>query len=259
MDRSFLSHTALINASRNFICIRTATYEDAQEANFLRQVFSGRQGELENTVFALLTPDGQTPLSRTGRSPQFAFRTPEEMAAAMEQLAQRFPGKAKTPVNALPVMKDVRLAVNVAACDGLPLLIVYGKNKQQLEKLEQALLPLAFSAELAGKFSYVMTTNPQDLTAIGRYDPKNYGYLAVDPNAYGTGGQVKYQWSAAVKPDQLASALATIANGTSKTNKNHQQHVRNGMRQGISWETEIPVEDKMSLRAMQQRRQRKQR
>jgi len=60
MDESFLSDTNIIRESRNFVCIRLATYEDSAEADYLRQVFSGRSGELDNTVFALMNPDGFT-------------------------------------------------------------------------------------------------------------------------------------------------------------------------------------------------------
>ena len=37
MDRSFLSDKELIKTSRAFVCIRTATYEDKQEAEDVRQ------------------------------------------------------------------------------------------------------------------------------------------------------------------------------------------------------------------------------
>ena len=259
MDRSFLSNDALVNASRNFICIRTATYEDAEEAEFLRKIFSGRGGELENTVFALLAPDAQSTLSRTGRSPQFAYRSAQAMAAAMNDLALKFPGKPETPVTSLPVMKDVRLAVNVSACDGLPLVVVYGKDEEQLKELEKEILPLAFSPNLSGKFTYAKTTNPNDIDTIIGFDKDEYGFAVIIPSQYGISGKVRYQWPAAVEPAQLGSGLLALANGTSKVEKNHNQHVRGGMNQGILWKTAIPVEDKMSLRAMQGRQQRNRR
>ncbi len=59
MDRSFLADADVIAASRMFVCIRPATYEDAGEADFLKKIFVGRSGELDNTVFVLLAPDGE--------------------------------------------------------------------------------------------------------------------------------------------------------------------------------------------------------
>src|SRR5262245_35972314 len=118
MDRSFLSRPGVVAASRRFVCIRPLTYESAEEAKVLESLFIGGSGELENTTFALLGPDGRTRLARTGRSPAFAFRDPEQMAAAMQDLAARHEtGASKRPA-ALPVCADVRRALDVAACDG---------------------------------------------------------------------------------------------------------------------------------------------
>ena len=58
MDRSYLSNKEVIEASRDFVCIRLATYENVAEAKILKSIFTGRSGELENTTFVLLAPDG---------------------------------------------------------------------------------------------------------------------------------------------------------------------------------------------------------
>ena len=73
MDGSFLSDDQVVVASREYVCIRLATYEDEREAEFLRRVFTGRSAALENTVFAILSADGTKPLVRSGRGPFFAF------------------------------------------------------------------------------------------------------------------------------------------------------------------------------------------
>jgi hypothetical protein len=55
MDRSFLSSDKLIKATRDFVCIRTATYEDKQEAAFLKWAFVGSTGgELRNFGYCIL-------------------------------------------------------------------------------------------------------------------------------------------------------------------------------------------------------------
>ena len=256
MDRSFLSNPTLIAASKNFICIRTATYEDANEAEFLRKVYSGREGQLDNTVFALLSPDGQTNLSRTGRSPQFFYRSPEAMAAAMDVLAFGYQGNPATEITSLPVMKNVRLAVNVAACDGLPLMIVYGKDQEQLRAMEKELLPLALSEQLSGKLIYAKTCDPKEVEGIAGFNSGQFGFAVVTPDQYGVNGKSQHQWPSAIKQEQLQAGLLAFVNATSKVQKNHNQHVRAGRNQGIYWETEIPVEDKMSQRAMQRPPQR---
>ena len=53
MDERFLSDAQIIAASREFVCVRTATYESAKEAKFLLTVFKDRFGNLQNTVTAI--------------------------------------------------------------------------------------------------------------------------------------------------------------------------------------------------------------
>ena len=86
MDRSFLSKPEVIAASRQFVCVRLTTYEDEIEAKFSKDLFATRSGEVENTTFALLAPDGKTRLSRTGRSARNVFTDAAEMAAAMKRI-----------------------------------------------------------------------------------------------------------------------------------------------------------------------------
>src|SRR5690349_925411 len=87
MDRSFLSRTPVIQASRRFVCIRTLTYEDAEERDFQRTLFIGGSGDVENTTFCILSPDGKQPITRAGRSIGQIFQSPEQMAAWMSQAA----------------------------------------------------------------------------------------------------------------------------------------------------------------------------
>jgi hypothetical protein len=80
MDRSFLFQPQVDAASRNFVCVRLATYEDETEAAFLKAFTSTKSGQLENSVFGILAPDGQQKLIRSGRGPKHAFAGPAEMA-----------------------------------------------------------------------------------------------------------------------------------------------------------------------------------
>ena len=56
MDRSYLSHAGVIAASREFVCIRPLTYENAAEAPYLESLFRGRSGNLENTARQRILP-----------------------------------------------------------------------------------------------------------------------------------------------------------------------------------------------------------
>ena len=133
--------------------MRLATYEDAEEAKLLRKIYTGRSGGLENTVFAILSPDGERELVRSGRSPHFSFRSASDMASAMKRISQQYAAKDSDHDKALPTMATVRLALNVAACDRQPLIVVQGENETQRKALEDRLATIAWSDEFIGQFA----------------------------------------------------------------------------------------------------------
>lgn len=251
MDRSFLSDVGVIKASRDFVCIRLASYEDAVEAEFLKTIYVGSTGELENTVFVMLTPDTKTNLCRPGRSPNFAFRSPGQLAAAMKKIAMEYPEKERVVdyIPALPQLKTFRLGLNVSSCDGLPSLICVGSTAAEVKQLNSKLAPLAFDESLAGKFGYASALAGKELDAIVGYDQQT-GILIVRPGEYGMDGTLEKAFATDVDLEELRTFLIEFANSASKDSKQHNQHVRNGRRLDKNWETEIPVTDPMSLRAM---------
>src|SRR4051794_5498010 len=94
MDRSFLSQPEVIAASRRFVRVRLTTYEDREENDFLKALWVGRSGEVENTLFTLLAPDGKRTLVRPARSARHAFANAEDMAAALNRIAGDFEPRA---------------------------------------------------------------------------------------------------------------------------------------------------------------------
>src|SRR5688500_20358167 len=119
MDRSFLSDPAVIAAARRFVCVRLLTYEDGAEAAFLKDLVPTGSGELENTVFAVLSPDGKRPLARPARSARQSFGDAARLAAGLGRIAAAHPAAKAADLAApeLPAVPTVTLAVNVAACD----------------------------------------------------------------------------------------------------------------------------------------------
>ncbi|MEZ4545987.1 MAG: hypothetical protein R3C24_19085 [Cyanobacteriota/Melainabacteria group bacterium] len=109
---------------RNFVCIRTMTYESAEEAKVLRSIWG--RGDLQNTVFAILDPYGR-PIVNGQRSPQRIFRDSADMASYMDQVAAHY--RSYGDPTWLPVVDTVRLGLNVAACDSRPLVIVVAPTK----------------------------------------------------------------------------------------------------------------------------------
>ena len=250
MDRSFLSDKAVIEASRDFVCIRLATYEDADEAKILKNLFSGPSDNLENTVYAMLGPDGKTRLTRTGRSPGFAFGGHPEIAAAnmaaeMKKIAKKHKVTGK-PINpeefGMPYLADVRLAVNVSACDNLPLVIVSAPDEATKKSLEKKLLPLVWHADYRGQFTVVSAKSGEDLEIIKGASAKP-GITIVQPDEYGQSAKSLLFVSAESDRKAFQDSLDKALGKFNSKEKDWGEHVSKGNRTGVHWETAIPVTD----------------
>ena len=235
----------MVEASKDFVCIRLATYEDAEEAKFLENIFTGRSGQLENTVFVFLEPGGNRRLTRAGRGPQMLFRSPQEMAREMKKMAQRFPLRESDQVPRLPQMKNFRLALNVAECDARPLVVCLSQDTDQLKGLQDKLSPLTFNEDLCGRFNYASVSDPQDLSEISGELPED-GYLVIAPGEFGTDGALQKAFSSDVSAEELAAGLAGFADQFNRRQKEHRSHVRKGQQNDVEWQTAIPVTDPMS-------------
>ncbi len=261
MDRSFLADEHVISASRKFVCIRLATYEDAEENKILADIFS-RQGVLENTVFALLSPDGKTKLVAAGRSPVWAFggvngpginAQPEiaiqKMAATMEAIALSFPGKGKTDEGSapLPYIADMRLALNVSAADRQPLVAVFAKDKDQRKKMEQELAKVAWSDQFIGEAQYVLAGDPAEFKTIENFEPRT-GYVVIQPGTFGLTGRVIDVLDAETNASQLVGPLAQALGKHQPSELTYDQHRQAGAKAGARWESKTPNQEQGSGR-----------
>ena len=247
MDRSFLSDEQLIKASRDFVCIRTATCEDKTEANFLKSTFLRRAGgDLRNFGFCILSPDGKRQLRRSNRGPNFVYANSQEMAGDLRQISKQYSAKVtgKESNPAVPQMKSVRLGINVASCDGLPSVVVAGKKQSEVDRLNKKLSAVIWNEELAGKFICASTTNLNDLSIVAGAKGKT-GILVINPDAYGMKGKLIEAIDADVSNENLKTSLAFAAETSIRNSKSHGTHVRNGRRTGQIWETEVPVPDRI--------------
>lgn len=242
MDGSFLSDPAVVAASREFVCIRLATYEDKAEAAFLAKLFRGRDGQLQNTVFALLSPDSKEVLTRTGRGPHFAFRNPDEMAAFMQEVVSQYEVQEIAPM--FPVMKNLTLALNVAACDGLQLVISVTSGASDVEsRIAQS----AWQPQLIGQFVYARAT-PEELKPISGVQVEE-GMVIADPDDFGISGLAIAELGGEATQEAIAAAMRTALDNRLPKTMNPREHIRAGVQLGIDWATAIPVTDQQSLRA----------
>lgn len=254
MDRSFLADQDVIAASRKFVCIRLATYENADENEVLKGVFAPG-GVLQNTVFSLMSPDGRTSLVRAGRSPAWAFggqvgrgihqQPPEviaKMAQTMEAIALAYPGKDK-PVGRvpLPYLADLRLALNVAAADRLPLVAVFG-NAAQRKQMEQQLEPMAWADEFLGRALYVPVTQQEEFKAVSGLKTKA-GYVVIQPDIFGLKGKVIKEIPIQSTAAQVKQSLLMALGQHQPSTLTYEQHRSQGAAAGQRWESKTPNTD----------------
>ena len=242
MDRSFLTNRDVVEASRDFVCIRVATYENESEAEFMKSLYT-RNGTMENTTFAMLAPDGKTKLSKASRGPH--GRT-SSMVQQMNKFAKTYPATNEPLV--VPAMQSVDLALNVAACDNLPLVVVSAKDQTELKSIEDKLINAVWSPELRGQFVYARTTNAADLKILvgKKYES---GVMVVMPGNFGLMGQIYDRISADTKPEEFKERLQQAAATFKRTPASHNEHVKSGIALHIEWKTKLPETDAQSVRA----------
>lgn len=240
MDGSFLSDAEVIDESRKFVCIRLATYENKEEAALLKTIFIGRSGELENTTFAILSPDGKRQLVRSGRSPDFAFRSIGTMASTMRRISSQYGARGED--SELPVMSDTRLAINVASCDNQPLVILRASKRERLNELKEKMSKIAWSDDFIGQFLYVTTTDSADLKAIRGVDASSE-IVVIEPGNFGIDGDVLAQLKGDANNASLKAALDLAIVLHQRVDKEMSTHTRLGSRLGIQWKTQLPVTD----------------
>jgi len=248
MDGSFLSDAGVVAASRRFVCVRLATYEDADEAEFLKTLFTGPTGALENTVFAILAPDGRTPLVRAGRSPDFAFpgggaEAAAAMAKEMERIAAKHPAKEGADRDRpLPAHAGLRLALNVASCDLRPLVVAAGKDGEQAKDLGKRLAGPAWRAGILGRAEWVLSADAKERAVLGK-EGAAPGILVVEPDAFGLEGKVVLRIPADATEERVAADLEKALGAFRPEAKKPREQIREARRRKIHWETAIPVTD----------------
>lgn len=218
MDRSYLSDAGVIAAARSFVCIRLTTYESASENQVLKRLFVGGSGQVENTTFAILSPDGNTHLVEPGRGPNWAFQNPQHMAGVMNDIARYYHSDGSTKGWALPTVPTLRLAINVASCENLPLVVASDAA---------TLAPLAWAPELRGRAIYTVSNQ------------WGQGIAIIQPDEYGLNGQLLSRLPSTATAAQLQAALKAYQ----PFQKNEHEHMREGHRRGIHWQTAIPSTD----------------
>lgn len=239
MDRSFLLQKDVIDASREFVCIRLATYEDPEEVKYLTQIFRGSGGTLENTVYTMLSPDARKYLTRSGRSPDFAFSGAADMANQMRAFSKQY--SATGHPAALPAMKDLRLSLDVAACDNMPLVVAISDDAEQRKALNAKLAEAAWSKPILGQYAFAPASTSGHAAAIKL--AVKPGIYALEPNAFGTTAKVLIRLEPGATADAITEALTGALAKFNPPVKEARSHIDSGVQSGIYWKTATPVTD----------------
>jgi hypothetical protein len=250
MDRSFLSRPEVIAVSRDFVCVRLATYEDAVEAKFVQALVRTHSGELENTAFCLLAPDGKKKLSRSARGTEQVYDDAAAMAADMRRVVGQYSPKAAP--SKLPLVANPRLALDVAAADGLPLVVIVGNDAPARQRSLERLAKLAWTEEFIGRLVYAEGT-AKDVLGVPGITVET-GVVVIAPDKFGQKGAVLRHVDASATTEALAEALGAAMAEYKAPAKSFHAHVREGQRIGVFWETRVPVTDPMENAARERGR-----
>jgi hypothetical protein len=228
----------VVTASRKFVCIRPKSYEDQDESELLLSLFKGRKGFLENTVFTVLDSQGEKKLMRSGRSPKWVSSGAEDFAGMLEELAKEHveTPKGKEKPRSLPSIEGLKLAMNVAACDSMPLVVAVGKDEEEAKKQRELLAPLAWSDEFVGCFRWVSLRSTEGLDKHEGM-PTGAGLYVVQPDPFGVTCEVLAKAKAGANSEDLGEALAEGLEAFEAPRiRRRGLHVREGERKGYSWE-----------------------
>jgi hypothetical protein len=245
--------------SREWVCVRLASYESEQEGEYLKNIFRGRTGELNNTTFALIAPDGKTLLAPSGRGPEFVIGrrgTPSAPASSdslrdftlkLQQEAKAFKPKAR--ITNLPQALDFRRALNIAACDNQPLVVAYAKDADVREKIEALLARNAWDKVFVGRLQYIMVSNRGDLKVLGEIPDGDF-LAVVQPGQFGLNGRIlRHHDANTLLLDsgdvqlRLKKLLQTGLEEFTRKGLSRQDHHRQGRRAEAFWQTVMPVTD----------------
>jgi len=142
----------------------------------------------------------------------------------------------------LPVLPNFRLALNVAACDNLPLVAAVARSKDSREKLQKQVNELAWSKDFIGRFIYVFAGEASELKKVKGIENKE-GLFVIAPDTFGQEGKVLTQVRLGGGRKELAESLARAVALHQPERKEMRSHNALGKILDVNWKTQVPVTD----------------
>ena len=196
---------------------------------------------MRNTTFALLNPSGEKALAKTGRSPQMVYGDIDSFTVDLAAQANKF--QPAVGLKALPLIPNLRLGLNIAACDGLPLVVIIHNESSKGKKSFSSLVKLSQTDSLSGQAHYVLLEDTKEIENLKGYKSDNLFYV-LKPDSFGVTGRVVVSFLDKESLSLVALGAAfDAARIPKKTLDDSRQHVRQGRRKGIAWESQEPRAD----------------
>jgi len=237
------------DASRKFVCIRIETYENNESEKLVKKVL---HGELANTAFVILDPQGKQTLTKSGRSPRMAMvkdvrqtkgRRNELIIAQMNEIGKRFEPHTKPSTAELQDFHSLRQALNCASAEQRLLVFVNSSNKKR-PAVEQKLKSVFGDKNIIGKFhlNFFDEKSDKNWTDVIEGAKDKPSIVVVRANQFGLKGDSLDQLALDASTQDIKKSLLAANSHFAKTEKrkHYEEHVRAGKRQRVFFENEIP-------------------
>lgn len=257
IDSVYLHKPEVIDAAKDFVCIRLTAYEDESERVFVSKLV---KGQVSNTAFAILAPDGTPAVHNrgTGKGPSGLYKDAVEMAKGMKAISANYPPRETIGLPALPVALNAEIGLVVAAADNQPLVLVVAANRKLQHELETKVAAFAWSKAFSGRFVYATATSVSELPLVRGHSVSN-GILLIEPDMFGTGGEIVGEVSSDQPDEMIAQAMRRTILNFVPIEKNRRELASLGLKAGVFYETGIPVSGKGEANDRERYRQQLQR
>lgn len=167
----------------------------------------------------------------------------EDVVAAMKEITDEYSRRGKSEEMLLQDFHTFRQALNVASGDQRLLLFVAASEGDH-ERIRTLLRPLFAREDIVGRFHLDFGSAESDGSWAETIDGvrSKAGYFVIQADQFGLGGKILQQLPLTSDATTIGNSLlaANSAFAKSEERKDYSSHVRDGRREGIFFENEIP-------------------
>ena len=234
---SLFSKKSFIEASKKFVCVRLGTYESKEHQDMVRKLLGG---SFQNTAFVVYSPDGETALTRSHRSPKHVFGN--DVEAGMKKIADQYPAKKPVSDSLVADFHSFKQSLNVAAADQR--LLVFSVKAKEMPQDAGAKMKAVFNDdEVKGRYFFdIMGKGDKNWGKAIEGDTSGVGVYIIRSGKFGTDGKVMKHLSWEASADEIKAALKSANAEFSKTEKRkvYSEHVSEGRKKGVNYKNTMP-------------------